>query len=94
LAVSICPSRLLAEATWAEEFLEWWVWSVKWDGMTGQPSGTPEWPFPGGLLRQPKRLVDACKILRAEWPYVQRPGVRKPQERTEPTPEPPQRPGV
>ena len=74
LAVTVCPSRLLAGAVWAEDLLEWWIWSVRWDGTTGAPTSAPRWPFPGGLLRQPRRLVDACKLLRAEWPYVQRAG--------------------
>jgi hypothetical protein len=87
--VTVCPSRLLAEAQWAEEFLEWWIWSVRWDGMTGQPTSAPRWPFPGGLLRQPRRLVDACKLLRAEWPYVRRPGATRTQGRTGSAPEAP-----
>ncbi len=68
--MTVCPSRLLAEAPWAEEFLEWWLWSVEWDSWSGMPSGAPRWPFRGGLLRQPRRLVQACKLLRAEWPHV------------------------
>lgn len=72
IAVTVCPSRLLAENRWAEEFLEWWMWSVRWDGMSGMPLGAPEWPRRGGLLRQPRRLVEACKLLRAEWHYLDR----------------------
>lgn len=71
--VSVCPSRLLADAPWALELIEWWMWSVRWDAMNGQPSGAPRWPFKGGLRRQPRRLFDACKLLRAEWPSVARP---------------------
>lgn len=70
--MTVCPSRLLREAEWAEEFLEWWTWSVPWDGATGMPLGAPRWPLRGGLLRQPSRLVQACKLLRSEWPYVSR----------------------
>jgi hypothetical protein len=68
--VTVCPSRLLADAPWAEEFVEWWLWTVTW--QAGQPTGRPTWPFRGGLLRQPRRLVDACALLRDEWPYVRR----------------------
>jgi hypothetical protein len=68
--VTVCPSRLLAENPWAEEFVDWWLWSVEWSSWNGMPSGAPRWPFPGGLLRQPHRLVQACKLLRAEWPQV------------------------
>jgi hypothetical protein len=71
--VSVCPSRLMAEAPWALEFVEWWLWSVRWDGMSGSPSGAPRWPFKGGLKHQPRRLFEACKLLRAEWPSVARP---------------------
>ena len=78
MVVSACPSRLLAESPWAEEFVEWWLWSVGW--RDGQPSGAPAWPFPGGLLRQPRRIVDACGLLRNEWPYVQRAQPAKPSE--------------
>lgn len=67
---TVCPSRLLAETPWAEDFVDWWLWSVEWDGMTGQPRGAPRWPFRGGLLRQPLRLVEACRLMRAEWPHV------------------------
>lgn len=76
---TVCPSRLLAEAPWAAELIDWWTWSVRWDGMSGQPFGPPVWPFPGGLLRQPNRLVQACKVLRAEWPNLQT--RTRPQER-------------
>jgi hypothetical protein len=55
-----------------EELLEWWIWSVRWDGMSGQPIGAPRWPRPGGLLRQPAWLLDAVKLLRYEWPHVKR----------------------
>lgn len=68
--VSVCPSRLLSDAPEAEEFVEWWLWSVRWDPQHGQPSGAPRWPFPGGLLRQPRRVFEAAKLLRSEWPQV------------------------
>lgn len=41
--------------------------------MTGQPSGPPEWPLRGGMLKQPNKLVDAIAILRAELSYVKSP---------------------
>jgi len=69
VALAVCPSRVLAEAGWATELIDWWMWSVTWDG-TGTPRGAPRWPFKGGLLRQPARLVQAVKILHAEWPSV------------------------
>jgi len=78
VAVAVCPSRLLADAPWAEEFVEWWLWSVGWE--QGQPVRAPAWPFPGGLLRQPRRLVDACGLMRNEWPYLQRAEAPKPTE--------------
>jgi hypothetical protein len=34
------------------------------------PSGMPEWPYPGGMLRQPARLVDAVRILQAEMQHI------------------------
>jgi len=39
--------------------------------MSGAP-GLPEWPYRGGMLRQPAQIVDAVSLLRAEWPYVPR----------------------
>jgi hypothetical protein len=41
--------------------------------MSGAPSGPPEWPFPGGLLNQPARLVDEVDLLRSEWPHLAKP---------------------
>ena len=46
--------------------------SSPWDGMSGQPSGPPEWPEPGGLLQQDAWLVEAVSLLRTEWPFVER----------------------
>jgi hypothetical protein len=64
---------MLAEDPWALDFVEWWLWSVEWDGMTGEPrKGAPRWPFRGGVLRQPRRLIEACALLRAEWPKLER----------------------
>ncbi len=53
------------------EVVEWWYWSSTFDGMSGSPSGPPEWPYPGGMLNQPARLADAVKILRVEWAAMQ-----------------------
>ncbi len=69
VAVTVCPSRLLAEEAWAEDFVEWWLWSVRWDG--GEPRA-PAWPFPGGLRKQPRRVFEACRFLRSEWAYLDR----------------------
>lgn len=74
VALTVCPSRTLADAGWAYELVDWWLWSVVWDGTTGMPSGPPRWPFRGGLIRQPARLVQAAKILRSEWPAVRASG--------------------
>ena len=67
----MCPSRLLAEAPWAGEVVEWWYWSSTFDGMSGAPVGPPEWPYPGGMLHQPARLAEAVKVLRVEWAAMQ-----------------------
>ncbi len=55
---------------WAGDFVEWWTWSIRWDPLSSMPIGPPRWPFPGGLLRQPRRIFEACKLLKNEWPYV------------------------
>ncbi len=86
VAVTVCPSRLLAEAPWAEEFVEWWVWSIEWD-INGRPIGLPKWPLPGGLRRQPRRLFEACKLLRLEWPYVSRGRVKPPERGSDGSPD-------
>jgi hypothetical protein len=74
VATTVCPSRVLADNPAALEFVDWWLWSARWeiDPRDGerQPVGAPRWPFRGGLRRQPNRLVEACKLLSAEWPLV------------------------
>ena len=67
----MCPSRTLAEDDGeAADVVRWWVASTRFDGMSGMPSGPPEWPFKGGILNQPGKLVDAVDLLRGEWSYV------------------------
>lgn len=70
--MSACPARVLRDVPWAEELITWWMQSSTWGEQAGQPIGPPEWPRPGGYLRQPARLVEAVSILRSEWPHVQR----------------------
>jgi hypothetical protein len=53
-----------------ETIVAWWVQSTRWDGMSGAPSGDPEWPRPGGRLRQRARLVAAVDVLRSEIRWV------------------------
>jgi hypothetical protein len=38
--------------------------------MTGQPIGVRRWPFPGGVMRQPAPVVQAARILLAEFETV------------------------
>jgi len=52
------------------ETVYWWLSSSQFDGMSGTPSGPPEWPRPGGLLNQDSKLLEAVDVLRAEWPHV------------------------
>jgi len=52
------------------EAINWWLGSVSFDGFTGRPTGPPEWPFRGGLLRQPARLAEAAQVLAGEWPHL------------------------
>jgi hypothetical protein len=40
--------------------------------MSGHPVGPPEWPRPGGYVRQHAVLVEAVKLIRAEWPWIER----------------------
>lgn len=46
--------------------MTWWLEATTSDGWTGQRS-LPEWPFPGGLLRQPAVIAEAVAVLREEW---------------------------
>ena len=82
MSVTVCPSRLLAESE-ADDVLSWWLESTPWDyGFSGaQPAGPPEWPYPGGWLAQPAKLVDAVRLLRAELPHVPRPEPAKDEKR-------------
>lgn len=72
LSLTECPSRAVDDPEVAR-VVWWWLQSVPWavGGLGGAvPAGPPEWPRPGGLLRQPARLVEAVTVLRSEWPFV------------------------
>lgn len=44
--------------------------TTPWDGMSGLPSGPPEWPRPGGWFGQPSKLLEAVDLMRSELRYV------------------------
>lgn len=72
MATTICPSRILSEdGGIARDTVEWWMLETRFDGMSGQ-AGPPRWPYPGGYLHQPARLVEAVSILRGEWTTIVR----------------------
>lgn len=72
MATTVCPSRILSEdGGLARDTVEWWMLETQFDGMSGQ-AGRPRWPYRGGFLRQPARLVEAVSILRAEWSAIMR----------------------
>lgn len=75
----MCPSRILSDNPEIDTVLRWWVGSSTWDGMSGRPAGPPEWPRPGGMLRQPAKLVAAVELLSAELRYVR--SAREPQDK-------------
>ena len=50
--------------------IDWFLLSTRIDGMSGQPSGPPRWPRRGGVMKQDNKLVEAFKLLRAEWPHI------------------------
>jgi len=60
---------VLSESPYEVAFVRWWLTVTPFDGSTGRP-GLPEWPRPGGTLRQYGKVVEAVSLLRAEWPYV------------------------
>ncbi len=74
VTTTVCPSRVLEDAPWAVEFVDWWLLCAKWGEMTGAPIGMREWPFPGGALRQPAPIIRACQVLLAEFAEVKRAG--------------------
>ena len=66
----MCPRRVLDDDPLdSEGFVDWWLEATDWDSMTGGP-GRVEWPFPGGLMKQPAKLVQAVNLLRIEWRYL------------------------
>lgn len=66
----MCPSRIIKEAPWTLELMDWWYFSSTFDGLSGQPAGPPDWPYPGGYARQPNKLIQAVKLLRIEWQFL------------------------
>jgi hypothetical protein len=81
MATTICPSRLLTDdGGLARDTVEWWILETQFDGMSGQ-AGRSRWPYPGGYLCQPARLVEAVTLLRGEWSVIMR-------QRSEPKPAP------
>lgn len=66
VATTICPSRLLSEDDGSvRHTLQWWLDETTFDGMSGA-AGPPRWPYRGGYLKQPARLVEAVRTLRGE----------------------------
>lgn len=73
MEVNVCPARLLEEDDGeAIELVQWWLSTTHWEPMSGTPIGSPEWPYQGGELRQPNRLVEAVRLLKAEWSHLER----------------------
>jgi len=66
----VCPGYVLQRDQWTLPLIHWWQFSSPWDGATGQPSGPPEWPEPGGMMNQDAKLVDLVMLLRSEWPHI------------------------
>jgi len=56
--------------------------------MSGRPSGPPQWPFKGGYLKQPARLVSLADGARAEFLYLGKPDKKKAEEAAEAEPPP------
>lgn len=56
--------------------VRWWLATTPFDGFAGAPAGPPEWPFPGGQLHQPGKLVEAVDVLRAEWNQLAKPATK------------------
>lgn len=54
----------------ARELLNWLLSSSPWDGMTGRPSGPPQWPLGRGLLETRADLVGYANLFRSEWGYI------------------------
>lgn len=46
--------------------IEWFLRVMDADSMTGAIRGVREWPYEGGLTKQPARLVAAVDVLQAE----------------------------
>jgi hypothetical protein len=53
------------------EGLDWWLNSSPFNGMSGAPSGPPEWSRRGGIMRQPNRLVQMVGFFRSAYPKLQ-----------------------
>lgn len=78
MATTVCPSRLLSEdGGLARETVEWWMLETDFVPVAGLGGGTlvtgrTRWPYPGGYLRQPARLIAAVNLLRSEWSTIMR----------------------
>jgi len=66
---TVCPARLVngPEYREANEALDWFLWSCERDSLSGTPTSIHTWPLPGGVLRQPAKLVDVASFLLNEW---------------------------
>lgn len=83
----VCPQRELAEGDGdAMETVHWWLTSSPFNGLSGAPSGPPEWPRPGGYFHQDGKVLDAVDVLRDEWRYLpmneKKPSEKKPDKPT------------
>jgi len=70
----------------ALETVKWWLSSTPWDTWSGGPSGPPQYPLPGGELRQYAKMVDAVTLLRTEWRHLGRPSSGRTKANTDETP--------
>jgi len=78
MATTVCPSRLLTEdGGLARDTVEWWMLETDFTPVAGLGGGSvivgkTRWPYPGGYLCQPARLIEAVTLLRGEWPIIMR----------------------
>jgi hypothetical protein len=71
IETKVCPIRLMEMVPdEVMEALDWFLWSVELNPMTGRPTGIREWPCRGGVLRQPAKLVEVAELLKNEFPYL------------------------
>jgi hypothetical protein len=71
--------------------LSWVMRDSHFDAMgSGAPSGPPEWPKPGGSMRNHARLVARVDLIRSEFAYLKR--SQAPQQKQPAAPAAPRRP--